>query len=360
MIHLFCRPTTLLILIATAVCLFTSTGKHDLVRKSVATNMQAQSTNKLVTVNFVVYRKEDGKVITGLVKNQVKVVLDGVPTPVIDFSTPDRPLTSVFLVEYSRIGVDVSSRKDSDANLRDLLESTGPVVARFIKQPVDSVAVIAFDVRATPITTLTSDPQRIADSFSLLLRQSPAVREINLMDALAFVLLGGPHEPPALDKSATQGAAYPGLANIHGNRKVVLLIASGLNTLSKTKYDEIRKISQNAGVPILVIQMASDKDIRSAPGDIGAQFDEADKRLKTIASETGGLFFPSVAKRDIPAIVERINGFVDGQFSVTFAGISDGKAHKIGLKIDFDGDGNPDDQKITVQARQFYNAPKLR
>lgn len=81
-----------------------------------------------------------------------------------------------------------------------------------------------------------------------------------------------------------------------------------------------------------------------------------------MASETGGAFFSSVKKGDLPGIVEKISNLVRNQFSLTFsAGLNDGKAHKIVVRVDVDGDGIPDDpQKVEVQSRQIFNASKAR
>ena len=72
----------------------------------------------------------------------------------------------------------------------EVIRPTAMFLSQFIK-PEDFVSVIAYDLRPTPLTDFTNDPNRIQQVISLLLRSQPAFRDSNLFDALKLTLVGG-------------------------------------------------------------------------------------------------------------------------------------------------------------------------
>src|SRR5919206_438993 len=120
-------------------------------------------------------------------------------------------------------------------------------------QKGDYISVVAFDMRPTPLTDFTNDPARISQVIGLLLRNQPAFRENNLFDAIKFTLVGGRGDAVVLEGGGDRQSDYAGLVSVQGRRRAVLLIASGIDTFSKINYDQARKITQNAGIPIYII-----------------------------------------------------------------------------------------------------------
>src|SRR5690606_27148002 len=105
-----------------------------------------------------------------------------------------------------------------------------------IKPPDDYASVVAFDIRPTPITDFTNDPGRIRDTINLLLRNRPAFRENNLFDALKFVLVGGKADSVVLEHSEQEKSEYAGMMDLKARRKAIILVASGIDTFSRTNY----------------------------------------------------------------------------------------------------------------------------
>jgi len=319
----------------------------------------------LVHVDFVVYKKGDAQVITDLKKNNFGVFLDGVQKEITNFLTPDRPVTVALLVEYSKLGapMDDSNSPGLGGVTLSVVKPAGVLLAQLIKLPDDYASVVAFDMRPTPMTDLTNDPKRINEAVNLLLRNTPALRDSALFDALRFILIGGRGETAVLDKSKVRQSEHSGLASVQGKRRAIILIASGLDTFSKTNLTQVRKTIQNAGVPIFVIgtggmfKAQAGNRLSSKDKD---ELKKAEAQLNTIALETGGTFYSYNVESDGPEILEKINAMMRGQYSLTFKPdeIHDGKAHKIVVKVDVDGDGAYDEQTFVVQARQVYNAPK--
>ena len=106
-------------------------------------------------------------------------------------------------------------------------------LSKFIKAPDDYASVIAFDLRPTPITDFTNDPNRLRQTVDLLLRNSPAFRENNIYDAVKFALLGGKGDSVVLENSKERTAIYGGMVAVKSKRRAIILVTSGIDTFSK-------------------------------------------------------------------------------------------------------------------------------
>lgn len=327
-------------------------------------------TTAVVNIEAAVYHKKTGKVIADLKKENFAIFEDGVQKPITNFSTPEAPLTVAMVVEYSKLTAELGGG-GFEPGRYEFLRPMAMFLSQFVKPPDDYVSVIAFDIRPTPITDFTNDPRRIQQTIDLMLRNYPAFREVNLYDALKFTLIGGKGDSVVLERSKAETAQYGGLVDIQGRRKAVILIASGLDTFSKINYDKMRKIAQNAGVPIYIIGtlhyfvkkygdfIGAENDMMNNPGRLA--FLQAENTLKTFAKETGGAYYPVTFEGELPSVLGSINALLRSQYSLAFdpgEQKRDGKQRKLVVKVDVDGDGQYDDKEFIVQHRPFYNAPK--
>ena len=326
----------------------------------------------LVNVEAVVYHKKSGKIITGLKKENFTVFEDGVKQNVTNFSTPEAPITVAMVMEYSNLMNQYLRGDYFEPGRYEVLRPMAMFLQQFIKPPEDYVSVIAYDNRVTPLTDFTNDPGRIGQVVSLVLRNRPVSSEANLFDALKLVLVGGKADSVVLENSEERYAEYAGLSSLQGRRKAVFLISTGIDTFSKINYDEARKVAQNAGVPIYIIGTGNlffkkYSDMLSAEdGLLGATTPgrmtllQAQNALKTFAKETGGEYFPVTHAGELPTVLSSINALMRNQYSLGYKPTSanDGKRHKIEVKVDVDGDGQPDDKDFVVKYRQYYQAPK--
>ena len=325
---------------------------------------------QIVNVDAVVYHKKSGKIITGLKQANFAIFEDGVKQEITNFATPEAPITVAMVLEYSKISEALGQANIFDDGRYEILRPAALFLSRFVRPPDDYVSVIAYDMRPTPLTDFTNDPNRINQVINLLLRNYPAFRETNLFDALKFTLIGGRGDSVVLDNAKERTAEYAGLASVQGRRKAILLVSSGLDTFSKINYGEARKIAQNAGVPIYIIgtgnlffkrygeTMSTDDSLLGGPGRMSML--QAQNTLRTFANETGGAYYPVTFEGQLPTVMESINALLRNQYSLAYnpGEKRDGKQHKIVVKVDVDGDGQFDEKEYIVQARQFYNAPK--
>lgn len=328
---------------------------------------------KLVNVDAVVYDKKSKQIITGLKKENFAVFENGVKQQITNFAEPESPITVSLVVEYSKWS-EIFGYYGSSGYDYGHLEVVRPVayfLSKFIKAPDDFASVVAFDMRPTPITDFTNDPNRLRQTVDLLLRNRPAFRENNLFDALKFTLIGGKGDSVVLENSEARTADYGGMVDIKAKRRAIILVASGIDTFSKINYDEARKIVQNAGIPIYIIstgnlfykkyehRLPATDGIDGSPGRL--TFLQARNAMNTFARESGGVHFEMTFPGEIPGILQSINALLRNQYSIGYeptAKREPGKKNKLEVKIDINGDGVYEEKQYEVQHRPFYSIPK--
>ena len=328
----------------------------------------------LVNVDAVVYNKKTGQIITGLKKENFAVFENGVKQEITNFAMPEAPITVSLVVEYSRwseIFGSYASRGQEQGKL-EVIRPVAYFLSKFIKPPDDYASVIAFDMRPTPITDFTNDPNRLRETVDILLRNNPAFRENNLFDAMKFALVGGKGDTVVLENSKEKSSQYGGMVSVTAKRRAIILVASGIDTFSRTNYDEVRKIIQNSGIPIYILstgnlfyklyesQLPATDAIDGTPGRL--TFLQAQNAMNTFAKESGGMHFPITFPGEIPSALQSINGLLRSQYSIAYdigeTPREAGKKFNLVVKVDVNGDGIYDDKEYIVQHRPFYTTPK--
>lgn len=326
----------------------------------------------IVSLDAVVVNKKTGQIITGLKKENFQVFEDGVKQEISSFTTPESPITVTLLLEYSKWS-EYFGRAAGGYFEPGVYETIRPVaqfLTRFIKPPDDYASVVAFDMRPTPITDFTNDPNRIRQTIDLLLKNRPAFRENNLFDSIKFVLIGGRGDTVVLDNDKEEKADYQGMVAVKSKRRAIILVASGIDTFSKTNYSEARKIVQESGIPIYIISTGNLfykkyeqylDPARTMPGDPDRMtFLQAKNAMNTFAKESGGMHFEMTFESEIPAYLQSINGLLRSQYSLAYdlaKKHEPGKKYKLDVKVDVDGDGNTDEKQFVVQHRPFVLGP---
>ncbi|HQU91086.1 MAG TPA: VWA domain-containing protein [Pyrinomonadaceae bacterium] len=326
----------------------------------------------IVSFDAVVVNKKTGAIITGLKKSNFQVFEDGVKKEISNFTTPDAPITVSLLLEYSK-WTEIFGRAAGgyfEPGVNEAIRPVAQFLTRFIKPPDDYASVIAFDIRPTPITDFTNDPQRINATINLLLRNRPAFRENNLYDSLKFTLYGGKGDSVVLDNEKEEKSDYQGMVAVRSKRRAVILVASGIDTFSKINYSEARKLVQQAGIPIYIISTGNLfykkyeqylDPARTMPGDPDRMtFLQAKNVMNTFAKESGGMHFEMTFESEIPAYLESINALLRSQYSLAYdleKKHQPGKRYKLEVKVDVDGDGVTDEKTFTVQHRPYVLGP---
>ena len=327
----------------------------------------------IVNVDAVVFDKKSRQIITGLKKGNFAVFENGVKQEITNFAEPEAPITVTLVLEYSKWS-ELFGYLGSSGYDYGHLEVVRPVayfLSNFIKPPNDYASVIAFDLRPTPITDFTNDPNRLRQTVDLLLRNRPAFRENNLFDSIKFALVGGKGDAVVLENSESRTAEYEGMVAVKAKRRAIILVASGIDTFSKINYDAARKIVQNAGIPIYIIstanlfykkyehQLEATDGISGMPGRL--TFLQAKNAMNTFAKESGGMHFEMTFPGEIPNILQSINALLRNQYSIGYEPVAKrepGKKNKLEVKVDVNGDGIYDEKQYEVQHRPYYSIPK--
>jgi VWFA-related protein len=333
-------------------------------------------TSNIVQIEAVVINKKSRQIVTGLKQQNFAVFEDGVQKDVTNFATPDAPITVAVVLEFSKIGQFQSYYGSSGQDrygMEEMLNPTFMFLRNVLQTREDYVSVVAYDMRPTPLTDFTNDPAALNKVMNLLAMNRPVSDEAVLYKALSFVLAGGRADSVVLEGSDKRTQDYGGMVDITGRRKAVFLVTTGLDTSMDTNLDKVRKVVQNAGIPIYIIgtgelffKKYSDQldpmDNIAGAGRFGRMsMLQARNTLRVFAEESGGMYFPITFAGELNSALQTINALMRNQYSLAYATGErrDGKRHKIVVKVDVDGDGKYDEKDFTVQARQFYNEPKV-
>ena len=327
----------------------------------------------IVNVDAVVYDKKSGQIITGLKKENFAIFENGVKQEVSQFATPDAPITVSLVIEYSKWSeaIGYAANRGYESGKYEVIRPAAYFLSKFIKPPDDYASVIAFDIRPTPLTDFTNDPNRLRQVVDLLVRNNPAFRENNLFDSIKFALVGGKGDTVVLENSKEKYQEYGGMVSVKSKRRAIILVASGLNTMSRLNYDDVRKVVQSSGIPIYVVgtgnmffklyedRLPATDGVDGTPGRMSFQM--AANYLTTFAKESGGAYFPVTFESEVPSVLNSINALLRNQYSLAYDATDkpkDGKKYKLEVKVDLNGDGIYEEKQLVVQHRPFYTAEK--
>ena len=329
--------------------------------------------SNIVNVDAVVYNKKTGQILMGLKKENFAVFENGIKQNISNFSTPDSPITVTLIVEYSRWSeiFGAAAGGGFEPGAFEVVRPVAQFVTRFIHPPNDYASIIAFDMRPTPITDFTNDPARLNAAVNLLFNNQPAFRENNLFDSIKLALVGGKADSVVLENSKSETAEYAGMTDLRAKRKAIILVASGINTFSKTNYGDVRRIIAEAGIPIYIIgtgnlffkkyedYLPTLDRLDGTPGRM--TFLQAQNQLDTFAKESGGKHYPMTFQGEVPGYLNEINSLLRSQYALSYD-LGDnhepGKKYRLEVRVDVDGDGQYDDKVYIVQHRPFYTTPK--
>lgn len=298
----------------------------------------------LVDVDVMVTTK-NGEFIPGLKRENFRVLEDGVPQQITNFSQAEKPVTVVMLLEFAA---------NHYVFINDMLNNAYTFASTL--KPKDWVAVISYDMRPEIQQDFTQDKTRVMAALGHL--RIPGFRETNLFDALY----------DTLDR----------VERVEGH-KYVILISSGVDTFSKLNFDKIiKKIKGTRNVTIYTVSTGwllreyLESHGMITPGNTmpGTQdsmdYLQADNEMKTYAQLTGGkAYFPRF-EGQFPEVMADISNSIRNEYLVSYHPTNsklDGTYRKIkvelidaasGGPINLNVNGKP--AKYNIIAREGYIA----
>jgi len=292
-------------------------------------SISVQST--LVNVDAVV-TDADGNLVTGLKRDNFRILDEGQPQQITNFSPSDAPITMVMLVEFSSLlggYFGYKARYWADGFLQQL-------------KPQDWIALKTFDLRTTLQVDFTQNKSQIDESLQSLV--FPNFHEANLFDAIY----------ETVDQ----------LRDVKG-KKSILVLATGYDTFSKHTLDQILHRLKETDVAIFCVGMGEEIDLYNPNGG-GVGYAQAQNQLSTFARMTGGYAWFPRFEGEMNGIFSTIAAFLRNQYTLGFSPTTpqDGRYHKLTVQV-VDDQGNPLElankkgkkKKAVIDAREGYTAP---
>jgi VWFA-related protein len=287
----------------------------------------------------VIAATQHGDLLTGLKKENFRVIDEGAPQTITNFGATDAPITIVMLMEFSSRGYydwfAYQAKYWADAFFPNLKQK-------------DWVALVTFDMKTRTEVDFTQDKMEVRNALYHL--YFPGFSESNVFDAI-------------LETSER-------MKDVKG-KKSILLLATGVDTFSKHTFDQTMKQLRQSDVTIFCVGL--DKpyiNYIESRGSRGSHMDylQGENQMKTFATLTGGYAWFPQFDGEIPGIFQTIVAFLRNQYSLSYTpttGANDGKFHKVKIEL-VQPDGSPlivndqkgKKQKVVVYAREGYTAVK--
>jgi VWFA-related protein len=294
----------------------------------------------IVTVD-VVATTQHGDILTGLKKENFRILDEGVPQTITNFAPTEAPITMVLLLEFSSRGY---------GGFFGYVGKYWSTALFPALQQKDWVALETFDMKTRVEVDFTQNKDEVMQGLYHL--YFPGFSESNVFDALL----------ETVDR----------LKDVKGKKSIVLL-ASGVDTFSKHTLDQTMKQLRQSDVSIFCIGLGQAfqnyADMNGGMGSIARMnYLQAENQLKTFSQETGGFaWFPQFAG-EMPDVFRNVASFLRHQYSLSYSpttGAKDGKFHKVKVEL-VAPDGGPltvvdqkgKKQKYQVYAREGYQAVK--
>jgi VWFA-related protein len=280
-----------------------------------------------------------GDLLTGLKKENFRIIDDGTAQTISNFGSSEAPITIVMLMEFSSRGYydwfAYQAKYWADAFFPNLKQK-------------DWVALVTFDMKSRVEVDFTQNKDEVRNALYHL--YFPGFSESNVFDAI-------------LDTTDR-------LKDVKG-KKAILVLATGVDTFSKHTLDQTMKLLRQTDTTIFCVGL--DKpyiNFLESHGSLGSHMNylQGENQLKTFAQMTGGYSWFPQFDGEIPGIFQSITAFLRNQYSLSYTpttGANDGKFHKVKVEL-VAPDGSPLEvkdqkgkkQKVVVYAREGYTAVK--
>lgn len=300
-----------------------------------AGNMSLRVEVPEVTVDVGVLLEKTHQFVPGLKPSNFRVYEDGVQQKVEGFKRTEAPITVLLLCEYAARGISFRI---------DMLNAAWAFTQQL--RPNDYVAMMTFDLNSHIVSDFTQDKKQIQEGINELANgvyMPAAFRETAIFDALN----------QGLDR----------LSRIEG-QKYIVLIASGVDTMSKLDLDQmLKKVKASQNITIFTISTGG---LMEAMNGESTTYLQADNQMRTFSDMTGGMHYAPRFPGELPDDVKEINQNIRSKYELVYHPTNakqDGTFRKIHVEL-VDDEGQPlrmqDEKhkplKFDVIARDGYRA----
>src|ERR1700731_3888475 len=255
----------------------------------------------------VIAATQHGDILTGLKKENFRVIDDNTPQTITNFGATDAPITITMLMEFSSRGYydwfAYQAKYWADAFFPHLKQK-------------DWVALITFDMKPRLEVDFTQNKMEVRNALYHL--YFPGFSESNVFDAI-------------LETSER-------MKDVKG-KKSILLLATGVDTFSKHTLDQTMKQLRQSDVTIFCVGL--DKpyiNFIESRGSLGSHMNylQGENQMKTIANLTGGYAWFPQFDGELPGIFHDVAAFLRHQYSLSYTpsgGGKEAKFHKVKIEL---------------------------
>jgi VWFA-related protein len=286
-----------------------------------APNVSLQLNVPEVSVDVGVLLEKTHTFVPGLKPANFRVYENGVEQKIMGFRRIEAPITALMLCEFAARGWVFRI---------DMLNSAWAFTQSL--RPQDYIAMMTFDLNSHIVSDFTQDKQQIQQGINELAMESympAAFSETDVFDALS----------EALDR----------LSRIEG-QKYIILIASGVDTMSKLTLDKIlQRVKESRNITIFSISTGGllMEMTEGTGGMMGGMRDmtylQAENQMRTFANLTGGMYFDPKFIGELPDDMRMINQNIRSKYELVYQPTDskqDGTYRKLRVML-VDDEGNP-------------------
>jgi len=300
-----------------------------------APNMSLRVEVPEVTVDVGVLLEKTHQFVPGLKPSNFRVYEDGVEQKVEGFKRTEAPITVLILMEYAARGYFFRV---------DALNSAVAFTEQL--RPQDYAAMMTFDLNSHIVSDFTQDKRQIMEGINQLaagVYMPAAFQETDIFDALN----------EGLDR----------MSRVEG-QKYILLVASGIDTMSKLDLDQILK-RVKATRDTTIFTVSTGGFFETMRGESMAYL-QAENQMKTFSELTGGMHFEPRFVGELPDDMKAINENIRAKYELVYHPTNtklDGTFRKLRVEL-VDDEGQPlhiqDEKhkplKYDIIARDGYKA----
>lgn len=252
----------------------------------------------------VVAQDQGGNFIPDLKQEQFRILEDGVPQTIQRIEASEAPVTVAMVIEFGN-------------TFWWFLYETLATAHEFVSslRPEDWVAVVMYDLRTQILQDFTRNKAAALQALNTI--GFPTFSETNLFDALTETIRR--------------------MDDIEG-KKAIVVITSGVDTFSKTLYEQALKAAQSSDTAIYPIGIRHALRVGGVGGFSHSNLTllQADNQLRSFARLSGGhAYFPQF-EAQFPEIYRDISAALRNEYQISYSPTNpakDGSFRKIEVEL---------------------------
>jgi Ca-activated chloride channel family protein len=322
---------------AFAFCWIVMLGGTAVAQQQPASNVQQplQVTTEMVQVGVSVLAAS-GDFVSGLQRNNFRVLDSGSERPLVFFAPTDAPAQILVMVETSPAVYLIQNQHIAAAYA--LLDGLAPD---------DQVSLVTYDQAPRAVLAFTPDKNALQAALSQI-QFSVGMGELNFYDSVSTVL--------------------DWIAPVSG-KKALVLLTTGLDSSSQARWDALAQKLRARDVVIFPVALGGwlrrppnkKKKATAPPKEDSQVFANADQALRSLATITGGRAFFPESEKDFAPMYQQIAAALRHQYLLGITPAHDGQFHPLTVQV-LDGNGQPfatEVKKAThrIFSREGYLAP---